>query len=70
MTYRSWERGDPLEVLIRKGQDCTHCRHLAPWSVGGKTVTACDNKDAPEKKRKAAPASRCSEWKHKQQDKQ
>lgn len=65
---RSYEYMDPARVLEIKGEDCTHCKHLAPWSVGGKTVTVCDNKDAPEKKRKAAPASRCHQWEHKQQD--
>lgn len=65
---RRYEYGDPLEVLIRKGEDCANCRHLAPWSVGRKTVTICDNQQAPEKKRKNAPQSRCHLWTHKQQD--
>lgn len=65
---RRYEYGDPAKVLEIKGEDCTNCKHLAPWSMGGRSVLICDNQQAPEKKRKAAPASRCSEWKHKQQD--
>ena len=68
MTYRSWERGDPLDVLIRKGEDCTHCQYLGKWRLGGELVTACDNKRAPERKRKGAPASRCELWRHEKAD--
>lgn len=60
--------GDPERWLTMRGEDCTNCKHLAPWSMGGKTVTVCDNQQAPEKKRKAAPASRCHKWEHKQQE--
>lgn len=58
--------GDPERWLTMRGEDCTNCRHLAPWSVGGKAITVCDNKDAPAKKRERAPESRCWLWKHRQ----
>lgn len=60
--------GNPERWLMMRGEDCTHCKHLAPWSMGGRSALICDNKDAPTKKRENAPASRCSEWKHKQQE--
>lgn len=62
--------GDPERWLTMRGEDCTNCKSLAPWSVGGKTVTVCDNQQAPEKKRKNAPQSRCHLWRHQQQDQQ
>lgn len=68
MAMRRYEYMDPAKVLEIKGEDCTNCKSLAPWSVGGKTVTVCDNQQAPEKKRKNAPQSRCHLWAHKQQD--
>lgn len=54
--------GVPERWLMLRGEDCTHCRHLAPWSMGGRKVVACDNKDAPAKKRERAPESRCHRW--------
>lgn len=64
---RSYEYGDPAKVLEMRGEDCTHCRHLGRWNVAGEMVTTCTNKQAPEKKRKAAPAKRCDQWQHEQQ---
>lgn len=68
MTYRSWERGDPLEVLIRKGEGCDNCRHLERWSVGGDVKWLCENKAAPAKNRQSVPTRRCDEWRHEKQD--
>lgn len=68
MTYRSWEARDPLEVLIRRGEDCTHCRHLERWNVAGRLVTQCGNPQAPATLRKSAPAKRCDMWQHEKQD--
>lgn len=65
---RRYEYRDPLEVLIRKGEDCTNCQHLSKWRLGGELVTACDNAKAPAKKRERAPESRCCLWKHDKQD--
>lgn len=53
---RRWEYRDPLEVLMRKGEDCTHCRHLETWAVGERAVTVCG-------KRKKV-GKRCGEWQH------
>lgn len=64
---RRYEYGDPAKVLERKGEDCTHCQHLERWSVAGEMVTQCGNAQAPEAKRKAAPAHRCHWWQHEKQ---
>ena len=66
---RRYEFGDPARVLEMRGEDCTHCKSLAPWSMGGKSVLICENRQAPEKKCKNAPQSRCHLWRHQQQDK-
>lgn len=63
---RSYEYMDPARVLEIRGEDCTNCKSLGDWSIGGSSVTACTNKDAPAKKREGAPASRCHKWEHKQ----
>lgn len=65
---RSYEYLDPSRVLEIRGEDCTNCRHLTVTSVFGFDAWWCDNNKAPQSKRKRAPASRCDEWKHKQQD--
>lgn len=48
---------DPLEVLIRKGQDCTNCAHIKAWDIHGKTLKACHKGTKFDK--------RCTDWKHK-----
>lgn len=64
---RRYEYGDPARVLEIKGEDCTHCKSLKSWSLGGRSVVVCENDRAPEKKRKNAPQSRCPEWRHEKQ---
>lgn len=63
---RSYEYLDPARVLEIKGEDCTNCKSLGIWIFNGTTMTACDNMDAPDKKRENAPVSRCHKWEHKQ----
>ena len=65
---RSYEYGDPAKVLERRGEDCTHCRSLERWNVAGSLVWRCDNRLAPERNRKGAPAKRCNEWKPHKED--
>lgn len=65
---RRYEYGDPLKVLERRGEDCSYCRHLERWNVAGEMVAACNNKQAPEQRRKAAPARRCDQWRHEKAD--
>lgn len=62
---RHWERGDPLEVLIRKGEDCTGCIHLGVWRLGVERLIACGNVEISGRMRDQAPARRCEQWKHK-----
>lgn len=66
---RSYEFGDPARVLEIRGEDCDNCVSLGEWHLGGSSVTACTNEDAPQKKRENAPASRCFLWRHKQGEK-
>lgn len=54
---RKFEYRDPLEVLMRRGEDCTHCKHIEQWSIGTELITVCG------KKRKMG--KRCQDWRHK-----
>lgn len=65
---RKWEMRNPIEVLIRKGEDCHGCMRLLHYDVLGSSVWYCDSKTAPAKLRKKAPERRCTEWRHKSAD--
>lgn len=62
---RHWERGDPLEVLIRRGEDCTGCVHLSTWRIDTSRFVECVNVEVVRRIRDQAPMKRCEQWKHK-----
>ena len=55
--WERWQTRDPLEVLMRRGEDCTNCCWIKAWDVHWKTVQACDKGREMGK--------RCEHWRHK-----
>lgn len=55
--YEEWEARDPLKVLMRRGQDCTHCLHKVIEPVFDRSVEICTKRHKPGK--------RCEDFQHK-----
>ena len=53
---------DPMQYLIKRGEDCTGCASLDVWKAWGIEQQACNNDRAPKSRRESAPARRCHFW--------